>query len=169
MNAIKGEANTVNDRRGWDDPLEASLFANAVDRATFDAMRAAVDASLPDFRRWLRTKARLHGHDGGLPWWDLFAPLPIAPGTVSWGDGCDQRHDVVRPVLARAAGDGPAGHGRSGGSTPSRAPASRAARSACRSPATARWCCSTGPGRSTASRPSPTSWATPTTTPNSPI
>ncbi len=88
LNAIKGEANAVNDRRGWDDPLNASLFANAVDRPTFDAMRAAVDAALPDFRRWLRVKARLHGHRDGLPWWDLFAPLPVAPGTVSWDAGC---------------------------------------------------------------------------------
>ena len=88
LNAIKGEANAVNDRRRWDDPLDASLFANAVDRTTFEAMRAAVDAALPDFRRWLRVKARLHGHSGGLPWWDLFAPLPVAPGTVSWDEGC---------------------------------------------------------------------------------
>jgi pepF/M3 family oligoendopeptidase len=88
LNAIKGEANTVNDRRGWANPLDASLFANAVDRATFDAMRSAVDAALPDFRRWLWAKSRLHGHDGGLPWWDLFAPLPVVPGEVSWADGC---------------------------------------------------------------------------------
>jgi oligoendopeptidase F len=90
MNAIKGEAGTVNTRRGWSDPLDASRFANAVDRATFDAMQAAVDASLPDFRQWLRTKARLHGHDRALPWWDLWAPLPAAPGGVSWADGCAQ-------------------------------------------------------------------------------
>ena len=51
MNAIKGEANTVNRRRHWDSPLDASLFANSVSRATFDAMQAAVRASLPDFRR----------------------------------------------------------------------------------------------------------------------
>ncbi len=28
-----------------------------------------------------------HGHDGALPWWDLFAPLPIAGGEVAWSDG----------------------------------------------------------------------------------
>jgi pepF/M3 family oligoendopeptidase len=94
MNAIKGEAVTVNARRRWEDPLDASLFANAVDRPTFEAMRAAVDASLDDFRRWLRAKARLHGHGGGLPWWDLFAPLPVAPGAVSWDDGCGRVTDA---------------------------------------------------------------------------
>jgi pepF/M3 family oligoendopeptidase len=87
MNAIKGEANVVNRRRGWESPLDASLFGNSVSRATFDAMQSAIDASLPRFRSWMRTKARLHGHGGGLPWWDLMAPLPVAPGRISWDEG----------------------------------------------------------------------------------
>ena len=57
MNAIKGEATIVNRRRKWDHPLDASLFANAVSRPTFDAMQAAVSDSLGDFRRWMRAKA----------------------------------------------------------------------------------------------------------------
>lgn len=89
MNAIKGEANTVNRRRHWDSPLDASLFANSVGRATFDAMQEAVVASLPDFRRWMRVKARLHGHDGGLPWWDLIAPLPQVASSISWTEGVE--------------------------------------------------------------------------------
>jgi oligoendopeptidase F len=87
MNAIKGEANVVNRRRHWASPLDASLFANSVSRATFDAMHAAVVASLPDFRQWMKAKARLHGHQGGLPWWDLVAPLPFATNEISWDDG----------------------------------------------------------------------------------
>ena len=87
MNAVKGEANTVNRRRGWDSPIDASLFANNIARATFDAMQAAVDAALPDLRRWMHAKARLHGRVGALPWYDLSAPLPFAPGSISWTDG----------------------------------------------------------------------------------
>jgi pepF/M3 family oligoendopeptidase len=87
MNGVKGEANVVNRRRGWESPLAASLFANNVSRATFDAMHGAITDSLPDFRRWMRRKARLHGHDGALPWRDMFAPLPFAPATISWEDG----------------------------------------------------------------------------------
>ena len=88
MNAIKGEANSVNARRGWDSPLEASLFGNSVSRETFDAMQAAIVDSLPDLRSWMRTKAALHGHsDRGLPWWDLVAPLPISSGRITWTDG----------------------------------------------------------------------------------
>ena len=96
LNAVKGDANTVNRRRGWKTPIDASLFANNVSRATFDAMQAAVDASLPDFRRWMRAKARLHGHDGALPWYDLVAPLPFAPSGISWSDGLD----MVRNAFA---------------------------------------------------------------------
>ncbi len=87
LNAVKGEANTINDRRGWDNPVDASLFANNVSRATFDAMQSALDASLPDLRRWMHVKAGLHGHAGALPWYDLAAPLPFAPSAISWTDG----------------------------------------------------------------------------------
>ena len=86
MNAIKGEANTINRRRRWDSPLDASLYGNSVSRATFDAMQSAIIASLPDFRSWMRTKARLHGHPGALPWWDLMAPLPVAGGSITWDE-----------------------------------------------------------------------------------
>jgi pepF/M3 family oligoendopeptidase len=87
MNGVKGEANTVNRRRHWPSPLDASLYGNSVSRPTFEAMHDAVTASLPDFRHWMRSKARLHGHDSGLPWWDLVAPLPLAAAEVSWDDG----------------------------------------------------------------------------------
>ncbi len=89
MNAIKGEAIVLNRRRHWTSPVDASLFANSVSRATFDAMQSAVVASLPDLRRWMTTKAGLHGHPAGsgLPWWDLVAPLPHAAAEVSWEHG----------------------------------------------------------------------------------
>ena len=96
MNAIKGEANVVNRRRNWDSPLDASLFANAVSRTTFDAMQSAVSTALPDFRRWMTAKAALHGDSGGLAWWDLVAPSPVGDGgPVSW----DQGLDVVRDAF----------------------------------------------------------------------
>lgn len=87
MNAIKGEADIINRRRGWPSALDASLYANSVDRRTFDAMQAAINDSLPDFRRWLRIKAGLHGYDGGLKFHDLFAPLPITENSVAWNEG----------------------------------------------------------------------------------
>ncbi len=89
MNSIKGEANAVNRRRRWLTPLDASLFGNSVSHETFEAMQQAVTDALPDFRRWMRAKARLHGHDGGLPWWDLVAPLPHVTSSISWNEGID--------------------------------------------------------------------------------
>ena len=72
--------------------------ANSVSRATFDAMQSAVVAVLPDMRRWMRTKAALHGHDraAGLPWWDLVAPLPFDGAEVTWDEGVD----VVRSAFS---------------------------------------------------------------------
>lgn len=97
MNAIKGEANTINQRRNWASPLDASCFANNVSRPTFDAMQAAVTTALPDFHRWMQVKAQLHGHaaGSGLPWSDLVAPLPFTSGAVTWSEGLD----VVRSAF----------------------------------------------------------------------
>ena len=83
LNGAKGELGVLNRRRGFTDDLEPALRTNNIDRATLDAMTDAVVASLPSFRRYLRAKARVLGHDGGLPWWDLFAPVGRA-GTVPW-------------------------------------------------------------------------------------
>jgi pepF/M3 family oligoendopeptidase len=75
----------LNRRRGFPDDFEPNLRANNVDRATLDAMTEAVVASLPDFRRYFHAKAAVLGHAGGLPWWDLFAPVG-KEGNVSWPD-----------------------------------------------------------------------------------
>ncbi|CAN5774453.1 M3 family oligoendopeptidase [soil metagenome] len=75
INAFKGEANVLNRRRGWDDSLDVALHNNNVDRATLAAMQEAVTGALGDFARFNRAKAALLGHAGGLPWWDLLAPV----------------------------------------------------------------------------------------------
>ncbi len=104
MNAIKGDANVVNRRRNWATPLDASLFANSVSRPTFDAMQSAIDAALPRFRSWMRTKARLHGHAEGLPWWDLVAPLPVAASGLSWDEGIGLVRDAFAAYSPSLAG-----------------------------------------------------------------
>jgi pepF/M3 family oligoendopeptidase len=92
MNGIKGEANAVNRRRGWEDSLAPALHSNAVDRVTLEAMQAAVVASFPDFRRYLQAKAGLLGHaTNQLPWWDLFAPVgDPALAEVTWDEATDE-------------------------------------------------------------------------------
>ena len=108
MNGIKGEANVLNRRRGWEDSLAPALFYNAVDRTTLEAMQAAVVASFPDFRRFLRTKARLLGHgDAGLPWWDLFASVgDPAASSCTWDEAVSHVHTAFAsysPALAALA------------------------------------------------------------------
>jgi oligoendopeptidase F len=74
MNGIKGEVNVLARHRKWQSPLDASLFANSIDRATLDAMLTAARAAFPDFRRYLHAKAKAL-HLERLTWYDLFAPL----------------------------------------------------------------------------------------------
>jgi pepF/M3 family oligoendopeptidase len=93
LNGAKGELGVLNRRRGYPDDLEPALRANNVDRATLDAMTEAVVASLPDFRRYLQAKARLLGHNGGLPWWDLFAPVGRAD-EVEWPEATERVREV---------------------------------------------------------------------------
>jgi pepF/M3 family oligoendopeptidase len=104
LNAIKGEAVAVDRRRNWASPLDASLYANSMSRATFDAMQAAITDGLPHFRRWMRRKARLHGYDGGLRWCDLVAPLPQAASTISWQEGIDWVRSAFSTYSAELAG-----------------------------------------------------------------
>jgi pepF/M3 family oligoendopeptidase len=74
MNGIKGQVNTLARRRGWDSPLDTSLFDANIDRETLEAMLTAARESFPDFRRYFRAKARALGLEK-LAWYDLFAPI----------------------------------------------------------------------------------------------
>jgi oligoendopeptidase F len=113
LNGIKGEAVTVNTRRGWPDALAPALWSNAVEPGALAAMQAAATASFPDFRRFLRAKAHLHARaaggegrtGGGLAWWDLVAPIP-GEGTVSWPratEAVEQAFSTFSPQLAGLA------------------------------------------------------------------
>ncbi|MDW8052267.1 MAG: M3 family oligoendopeptidase [Armatimonadota bacterium] len=78
LNAIKGETNLLMRKRGWESPLHASLFRNAIDEATLNAMLEAAHESFPIFRRYLHAKARLLGVER-CAWYDLFAPVGKEP------------------------------------------------------------------------------------------
>ena len=74
LNSIKGQVSVLAARRGWGSPLDAALFDNNIDRETLDAMLGAAREFFPDFRRYLRAKARLLELER-LAWYDLFAPV----------------------------------------------------------------------------------------------
>ena len=75
MNAIKGEIITISKLRGYASPLDMVLEESRADRETLDAMLEAIREYLPTFRKYLRAKGKLLGHENGLPFYDLFAPI----------------------------------------------------------------------------------------------
>jgi len=83
LNGIKGAVNTLNERRSWGTSIEPSLFINNTDIQTLEALQTAVAESFPDFRRYLKAKARLLGKQD-LPWWDLYAPVVKGGGVRRW-------------------------------------------------------------------------------------
>jgi pepF/M3 family oligoendopeptidase len=86
LNSVKGATNVLADHREWESALDAALFANAIDRATLDAMLAAVRESLPDFQRYFGAKAQTLGLEK-LAWYDIYAPFPGEGRVWSYGDG----------------------------------------------------------------------------------
>jgi pepF/M3 family oligoendopeptidase len=86
LNAIKQETNTLTAGRGWQEPLDSAVFSNNIDRETLDAMLTAARASFPDFRRYLRAKAKYVSGADHLPWYDLFAPVGTAGREWKWAD-----------------------------------------------------------------------------------
>ncbi|HET8846456.1 MAG TPA: M3 family oligoendopeptidase [Ktedonobacteraceae bacterium] len=74
MNGIKGQVNTLDRKRNWATPLDASLFEANIDRETLEAMLTAARESFPDFRRYMHAKAHALSLKK-LAWYDLFAPV----------------------------------------------------------------------------------------------
>ncbi|MBP3651352.1 MAG: M3 family oligoendopeptidase [Clostridia bacterium] len=72
---MKGEAMTMCEAQKYPDILSRQLSESRMDRETLDAMLTAIREALPDFRRYLRAKGQLLGHQDGLPFYDLFAPV----------------------------------------------------------------------------------------------
>ena len=75
LNSIKMEARTMAKARGYASVLDMTLSQNRMDRETLEAMITAIKEYLPHFRRYLRAKAAYLGHEDGLPFYDLFAPV----------------------------------------------------------------------------------------------
>jgi len=88
LNGVKGEANTLNKKRGRRDAIHSSLEAARMDRKTLEAMLAAMQDSFPMFRRYFHAKAKRIGKDK-LAWWDIFAPLGRTDKVYSFEEARD--------------------------------------------------------------------------------
>ena len=75
LNAIKLETISDCQLRGYDSPLGRTLKHSDMEKATLDAMLGAMEEYSPKFWQYLKAKAKALGHENGLPWYDLFAPM----------------------------------------------------------------------------------------------
>ena len=75
LNAIKLETISQCQLRGYESALDRTLLTSDMKRETLEAMLGAMDEYLPKFWQYLKAKAKALGHENGLPWYDLFAPM----------------------------------------------------------------------------------------------
>ena len=75
LNSIKLETISDCQLRGYDSPLARTLKHSNMKQETLDAMLGAMDEYLPKFWQYLKAKGKALGHENGLPWYDLFAPM----------------------------------------------------------------------------------------------
>ena len=75
LNSIKLQVLTECEMRGYESPLAKTLHTSRMKKETLDALLSAMEEYMPAFRKYLKAKAKALGHEGGLPWYDLFAPM----------------------------------------------------------------------------------------------
>ena len=75
MNGIKGQVNTLAEYRGYKSALDRALVSSRMSEETLNAMLDSIREYLPVFRKYLKRKGELLGHQNGLPWYDLYAPM----------------------------------------------------------------------------------------------
>ena len=75
LNSIKLQVLNECEMRGYESPLAKTLYTSRMKQETLDALLSAMEEYMPVFRTYLKAKAKALGHEGGLPWYDLFAPM----------------------------------------------------------------------------------------------
>lgn len=101
LNSIKLETISDCKLRGYASPLERTLIQCDMRQETLDAMLGAIREYLPQFHRYLKAKAKALGHEGGLPWYDLFAPMGESSTTFS----TEQARDYLVALFSRFDGE----------------------------------------------------------------
>ncbi len=86
LNSIKLQVLTECELRGYESPLAKSLYQSRMKKETLDALLGAMQEYLPAFRKYMKAKAKALGHNGSLPFYDLFAPMGKSDKTYSVDD-----------------------------------------------------------------------------------
>ena len=85
LNGVKGFQREVRARRGYPNDVAPTLVGNSIDAPTLDAMQSACVAAFPDFRRFMKAKARALGIER-LAWYDLVAPVGASESSWSYDE-----------------------------------------------------------------------------------
>ncbi len=75
LNNIKSQVTMLAETRGYASPLDMTLEQNHMKRETLHAMFTAMNEYFPKFWEYLKAKAHYLGHEGSMPWYDMFAPV----------------------------------------------------------------------------------------------
>ena len=75
LNNLKAEGETMAALKGYKGVLDMALAHSRMDEKTLEAMWTAIREALPEVREYFKAKGRLLGHENGLPFYDLFAPV----------------------------------------------------------------------------------------------
>ncbi len=75
LNAIKGESIMIAKMRGYESVLDKTLIDSRMERKTLDVLLSTMKKALPMFEKYYLLKAKALGHNNGLPWYDLYAPV----------------------------------------------------------------------------------------------
>ena len=113
LNSIKLQVLTECELRGYESPLAKSLYQSRMKKETLDALLGAMEEYLPAFRKYMKAKAKALGHEGSLPFYDLFAPMGKSDKVYSVDDAknyllgifgkFDQElHDMVKCAFENA-------------------------------------------------------------------
>ena len=126
LNNLKAEGETMAALKGYKGVLDMALAHSRMDEKTLEAMWTAIREALPELREYFKTKGRLLGHENGLPFYDLFAPVGQSTRTYTveearallldlFGKFCPEMGEMMRTAFDEGWIDMYPREGKSGG------------------------------------------------------
>ena len=101
LNSIKLQVINECRLRGFESPLAQALYKSRMSRETLDALIGAMNEYMPKFREYLKAKGRALGHDNGLPWYDMFAPM----GSIDRKYTVEEAKDYLLDIFGKFDGE----------------------------------------------------------------
>lgn len=126
LNNLKAEGETIAALKGYKGVLDMALAHSRMDEKTLEAMWTAIREALPEVREYFKAKGRLLGHENGLPFYDLFAPVGQSTRTYTveearallldlFGKFCPEMGEMMRTAFDEGWIDMFPREGKSGG------------------------------------------------------